>query len=173
MAIRGTVLTIGGKTPRFSAGVFVAETAAVTGDVELSEDVSIWYGAALRGDVGKIRVGARSSVQDNVTLHMSHGATDCVLGRECIIGHNAVIHGATLGDRVLVGMGAVVLDHVQIGDGSWIAAGSLVPARCVVPPNSLFLGGKVHRAIKDSEHAWARDNIERYVALAREYAAAR
>jgi gamma-carbonic anhydrase len=173
MAIRGIVLTIGGKTPCFSSGVFVAETAAVTGDVELAEDVSIWYGAALRGDVGKIRIGARSNVQDNVTLHMSHGATDCILGSDCIVGHNAVIHGATLGDRVLVGMGAVVLDHVQIGEGSWIAAGSLVPSRTVVPPNSLFLGGKVLRAVKDAEHAWARDNIERYVALARQYAAAR
>ncbi len=157
--------------PRLANGVFVADTAAVIGDVELGEGVSVWYGAVLRGDVGKIRVGARTNIQDNATLHMSHGVSDALLGADVTVGHNAVIHGAKIGDRALIGMGAVVMDNALIGEGAWVAAASIVPPGAVVPPGSLFVKGKVSRAVRPEEQEWARGAIERYLNLAREHAA--
>lgn len=166
------IRALGDRVPQLGAGVYVADTAVVIGDVVLGSEVSIWFGTVLRGDVGKIRVGARTNIQDNAMVHMSQGSSDAIIGEDVIIGHNAVVHGAVLGDRVLVGIGAVILDNAQIGEGAWIAAGSLVPSKTVVPPGALFLGGRVARQVREAEHAWARENILRYVQLGREHAAA-
>lgn len=164
------IRAFGPHHPRLASGVFVADTACVIGDVELAQDVSIWYGAVLRGDVGTIRVGPRTNIQDNATLHMSHGVSDALLGAEVTVGHNAVIHGAKIGDRALIGMGAVVMDNAVIGEGAWVAAASIVPPNTVVPAGSLFVKGKVSRAVRAEEHEWARGAIERYLNLAREHA---
>jgi gamma-carbonic anhydrase len=95
-----------GRVPRIADGVFVAENAAVIGDVEISSDVSIWYGAVLRGDVGWIRIGARSNVQDLACLHMTTGVSNVIIGEEVTIGHHCTIHGARIGDGALIGMGS-------------------------------------------------------------------
>jgi carbonic anhydrase/acetyltransferase-like protein (isoleucine patch superfamily) len=160
-----------GRAPRFGAEVFVADTATVVGAVEIADQVSIWYGAVLRGDVGRIAIGARTNVQDNATIHMTHRASDALLGSDVIVGHNAVIHGAIVDDGALLGMQSVVLDNARIGAGSWVAAGSVVPPKLVVPPGVLVRGSpaKVIRELTAEELAWARDAVLRYVDLAREH----
>jgi carbonic anhydrase/acetyltransferase-like protein (isoleucine patch superfamily) len=151
--------------------VFVADTATVVGAVEVADQVSIWYGAVLRGDVGRISIGARTNVQDNATIHMTHRQSDALIGSDVIIGHNAVVHGATVEDAALIGMQSVVLDNARIGAGSWVAAGSLVPPNLVVPPGVLVRGSpaKIVRELTLEERAWARDAASRYVELARQH----
>jgi gamma-carbonic anhydrase len=160
-----------GIAPRFGNDVFVADTAVVIGDVELGDEVSLWYGAVLRADVGRIRIGARSNIQDNACIHMSQNLSHAILGSDVIVGHGAIVHGAVVEDGCLIGMHSVILDNARIGAGAWVAAGSLVPANLVVPPLSLVRGSpaRVLRAVRPEEEAWARDNIRRYVDLAREH----
>lgn len=161
----------GNEQPRFGQRVFVADTAAITGAVELADDVSIWYGTVLRGDVGKIRIGARTNIQDNASVHMTHEVSDALVGADVIIGHNAVLHGAIVHDGALIGMHSVVMDNAVVGEGSWVAAGSVVPPKMVIAPRSLVRGNpaRVVRPITDDERAWAADAIQRYLGLAREH----
>ena len=157
--------------PRLGREVFVADTAAVIGDVELADGVSVWYGASMRGDVHWISVGAGSNVQDNATVHVSRGTHPCRIGANVTIGHNAVVHGCTVEDEVLVGMGAVVLDGAVIGAGSLVGAGALVTGGTVVPPGSLVLGSpaRVARPLADDERDRNRANALHYVRMARMY----
>lgn len=157
----------GSHTPHLHSSVFVAHTASVLGDVEMGEDSSVWFGAVLRGDMGKIKIGARTNVQDNATVHMTHEVSDAVIGSDVIVGHNAVIHGAIIEDEVLVGMGCVVMDNARVGRGAWVAAGTLVPPRTVIPPGVLFMNGAVKRNIRPEERGWLLDAVRRYVELAR------
>jgi carbonic anhydrase/acetyltransferase-like protein (isoleucine patch superfamily) len=159
------------SAPAFGADVFIADTASIVGDVELADQVSVWYGAVLRGDVGKIRIGARTNIQDNASVHMTHAVSDALIGNDVIIGHNAVVHGARVGDRVLIGMGAVVMDNAELGEGCWVAAGSVVPAGAVVPSYTLVRGApaRVARPISEAERTWAEEAVVRYLALAREH----
>jgi carbonic anhydrase/acetyltransferase-like protein (isoleucine patch superfamily) len=165
------IRAFGTHYPKIANGVFVAETAAVLGDVELADDVSIWYGSVLRGDMGKIRIGARSNVQDNATVHMTHDMSDAIIGADVIIGHNAVVHGAIIEDGALIGMGSVIMDNAKVEAGAWVAAGSIVPPRAVIPKGMLARGtpAKPVRPVKPEEIAWAADAIERYVALGQTY----
>ena len=128
-----------GSVPLLGERCFVAETAAVIGNVTMGDDVSVWYGAAIRGDAEPIVIGDRSNIQDNATIHNDDGHP-VVIGRDVSIGHNAVVHGATLEDGVLVGMGAVVLDGAVVGENSLVAAGALVKKNAVIPPNCLVIG---------------------------------
>jgi len=158
-----------GTWPKVAERVFVADTARVIGDVELGEDVSIWYGSVLRGDVGAIRIGARSNIQDLCMLHMSTGISNTVIGQEVTVGHNAVIHGAQIGDGALIGIGAILLDNCEIGAESLIAAGSLISADTRIPERSLVMGtpGKVVRKLIDGEWQQGRLLAARYVELAK------
>ena len=158
-----------GVWPRAAEGVFVADTARVIGDVELGPDVSVWYGSVLRGDVGRISVGARSNIQDLSMLHMSTGISDTVIGEEVTIGHHVVIHGATIGDGALIGMGAILLDDCQIGAEAIIAAGAVVTAGTRIPPRTLVMGtpGKVQRELRENEWQQGRLLAARYVELAK------
>jgi len=158
-----------GTWPKVAEGVFVADTARVIGDVELGEDVSIWYGSVLRGDVGSIRVGARSNIQDLSMLHMSSGISNTVIGEEVTVGHNVGIHGALIGDGALIGMGAILLDNCEIGAEAMIAAGALVTAGTKVPPRTLVVGtpGKVLRDLSESEWQQGRLLAARYVEVAK------
>lgn len=158
-----------GVWPRVAEGVFVADTARVIGDVELGEGVSVWYGSVLRGDVGAIRVGARSNIQDLSMLHMSSEISNTVIGEEVTIGHNVVIHGALIGDGALIGMGAILLDNCEIGAEALVAAGSVISAGSKIPPRTLVLGtpGKVVRELKDGEWQQGRLLAARYVELAK------
>ncbi|HEX9951663.1 MAG TPA: gamma carbonic anhydrase family protein [Rubricoccaceae bacterium] len=160
-----------GRAPRLGVDVFVAPTAAVIGDVTLDDGASVWYGASMRGDVHWISVGPGSNVQDCATVHVSRGTHPCRIGAGVTIGHNAVVHGCTVEDDVLVGMGAVVLDGAVIGAGSIIGAGALVTMNTVVPPRSLVLGrpARVVRALTDTEVERNRANAAHYVRMSRMY----
>lgn len=157
--------------PKVHPDAFVASTASVLGDVEIDADASIWFGAVLRGDMGKIRVGARSNIQDNATVHMTHDVSDALIGSDVIVGHNAVIHGAIIEDEALIGMGSIVMDNARVGKGAWVAAGTLVPPRTVIPPGTLYMAGGVKRAVRDEERAWLKDAVARYVELGRRHRA--
>src|SRR5690606_36935059 len=109
------------RAPRFAPGVFVAESASIVGDVELGAEASVWYGAVLRGDVGRIGIGARTNIQDNACIHMTHQVSDALIGDDVIVAHNVVLHGAIIEAGALVGMNAVVMDNARIGAGAWVA----------------------------------------------------
>lgn len=160
-----------GLHPRLDGANFVAPTAAVIGDVTLGRDASIWYGASLRGDVHFIKIGARSNVQDNATVHVSRGTHPCVVGEGVTVGHNAVIHGCTVEDDCLIGMAAVVLDGAVIGTGSLVGAGALVTGKMIVPPRSLVLGSpaKVVRPLREEEVETIRANAAHYVRMSAMY----
>ncbi|HEX3855572.1 MAG TPA: gamma carbonic anhydrase family protein [Polyangiaceae bacterium] len=162
-----------GIHPKIAASVFIADTARVIGDVEIGEDASIWFGSVLRGDVGSIRIGARSNIQDLSMLHMSLGISNTVIGDDVTVGHNVVIHGAIIGNGALIGMGAILLDNCEIGEEALVAAGTVVTPGTKIPPRSLVLGqpGKVVRTLRGSEAQQGRTLAARYVEVARSYRA--
>ncbi len=127
------VMGIGGREPKIDEAAFVAPTSSVIGDVTLEAGASVWYGAVVRGDVERISVGAQSNIQDNCTLHADPGFPVSI-GERVSVGHNAVVHGATVGDDCLIGMGATVLNGAVIGAGSLVAAQALVPQGCRCRP---------------------------------------
>lgn len=167
------IRTHAGQRPRLGAGVFVAETAAVIGDVEIGEASSIWYSAVLRGDVMPIRVGARTSIQDGTIVHVTSGRYGTTIGSDCTVGHAAIIHACVVEDFCLIGMGAILLDGCVIGTGSLVGAGALVTPGTHIPPNSLVLGSpaKVRRALDDRERQQIEFGAAHYVELARAYLA--
>ena len=153
--------------------MFVAPTALVVGDVVLGEETSVWYGAVIRGDVGGIRVGARTNIQDHCVLHVTTGLPGLTVGDEVTVGHRAILHGATIRDRCLIGMGAILLDGCDIGEESLVGAGSVVREGTVVPPRSFVAGvpAVVKGPIPAESLARLRASADAYVALAREHAA--
>ncbi|MFE6056835.1 gamma carbonic anhydrase family protein [Kitasatospora sp. NPDC056446] len=161
------IAAVGGKVPAVDPGAFVAPNAVVVGDVTLGAGASVWYGAVLRGDAESISVGAGSNIQDNCTLHADPGFP-LVVGERISVGHNAVLHGCTVEDDVLVGMNATVLNGARIGTGSLVAAGAVVPQGMVVPPGSLVAGvpARVRRELGEDERAGIKANGEGYRLLA-------
>lgn len=149
---------------------FIAETARVFGKVTLGDEVSIWYGAVLRADADQILVGNRSNIQDNATIHVDPGFP-VTIGDDCIIGHGAVVHGATLKNNVLVGIHATILNGATIGEFSIIGAGTVVTEGAVIPPYSLVLGipGKVVKTINEQQKEKIIKNAESYVKLSKIY----
>jgi carbonic anhydrase/acetyltransferase-like protein (isoleucine patch superfamily) len=168
MAHQALITGIGGKEPAVDPEAFVAPTSTVIGDVTLGAGASVWYGAVLRGDVERISVGASSNVQDNCTLHADPGFPVAV-GERVSIGHNAVVHGATVEDDCLIGMGATVLNGAVIGAGSLVAAQALVPQGMRVPPGSLVAGvpAKVRRELTAEEREGITLNGTMYADLAK------
>jgi gamma-carbonic anhydrase len=160
--------------PRIPASAFVAASADVIGAVELGEEASIWFASVVRADINRIHIGPQSNVQDGAVLHVSD-AFPCLIGARVTIGHRAVVHACTVGDEVLIGMGAIVLDGAEIGSGSLIAAGALVTKGMQVPPGSLVIGSpaKVIRQLTEEELLGNRHLALKYVELARHYAASR
>jgi carbonic anhydrase/acetyltransferase-like protein (isoleucine patch superfamily) len=152
------------KKPKLGKGVYVASTAVVIGDVTLGAHSSVWYGAVLRGDINRIVVGHHTNVQDNAVLHLADDFA-CVLGNWVTVGHSAVVHACQVGDEVLVGMGAVILDGVVIGKQSIIGAKALVTQGTKIPPGSLVLGapGKVVRKLTKEERAGLKWWAQKYV----------
>jgi carbonic anhydrase/acetyltransferase-like protein (isoleucine patch superfamily) len=148
--------------------VFLAETAVLVGDVELGDDSSVWFGAVLRGDVGYIRVGARSNIQDASVVHMTTALSNAEIEEDVTVGHGVIIHGARIQSGALIGMGSILLDNAVIGEQSWIGAGSLVPAGAVIPPGRLALGrpARVIRELTPEEAAEGGMLAARYVGLA-------
>jgi carbonic anhydrase/acetyltransferase-like protein (isoleucine patch superfamily) len=145
------IYELDGQRPEFPAdGLYwVAETAAVVGRVRLHSDVSIWYGSVLRGDNEWIEIGARSQIQDNCTLHTDPGFP-LTIGKDCVVGHNVVLHGCTIGDGSLIGMGAIVLNGARIGANSLVGASALVTEGKTFPDNSVILGSPA-KAVRESD----------------------
>jgi carbonic anhydrase/acetyltransferase-like protein (isoleucine patch superfamily) len=168
-----TIRTFRGKTPQLGSGVFVAENAAVIGDVIIGERSSVWYGTQIRGDVMPVRIGARTSVQDNSVIHVTSDFRGTDIGDDCTIGHNAIIHACTVESSCLIGMGSILLDGAVIGSGSLVGAGSLVTPGTVVPPGSLVIGSpaRVKRPLNDKEREQIRYGAAHYVELAAAYLA--
>lgn len=142
------IRTYKGVTPQIAEDVFIAENAVIIGDVEIGEQSSIWYGAVLRGDVERIRIGKRSNVQDGTVIHVTEGKFGTYIGDDVLIGHNAVVHGCTLEDGAFVGMGAVVLDGVVVEGGAMVAAGALVAPGKRVKSGELW-GGNPAKKMRD------------------------
>lgn len=142
-----------GITPKLSGSVFVVEGATVVGDVEIGTDSSVWFGAVIRGDVNYVRIGERTNVQDNSVLHVTKDTHPLIVGSDVTIGHLVVLHGCTIKDRALIGMGAVVLDGAVIGEDSIVGAGALVTEGKVMPPRSLIIGSpaRVKRELTEDE----------------------
>jgi carbonic anhydrase/acetyltransferase-like protein (isoleucine patch superfamily) len=167
------VRAFGGKQPAIGAGVFLAETSTVVGDVEIGDESSIWYSAVVRGDVMPIRIGARTSIQDNAVIHVTSDVAGTIIGDDCTIGHAAIIHACSVEDLCLIGMGAILLDGVRLGRGSFVGAGALVTPGTDIPPGSFVLGSpaKVKRTVSDSEREQIEYGARHYVELARRYLA--
>ena len=140
-----------GDMPKIGERAFLAETATIIGTVEMGDDCSVWYGAVLRGDVGAIRIGDRVNIQDNAVLHATYQKSECIIGNDVSIGHCANVHGAVIGNDVIIGMGAIVMDHTVVPDGTIIAAGAVVPANQVLEPG--VYAGIPARKIKDASEA--------------------
>jgi len=160
-----------GKKPRLGDRVFVAENAALIGDVEVGNDCSIWYGTTVRGDVNFIRIGSRTNVQDNCTIHVNHDRWSTVIAEEVTIGHGAIVHGCTIKRGALIGMGSRVLDGAVIGESALVGAGALVPEGMEVPPRVLVIGvpARVKRPLTDEELAKLEESWKHYVAYKERY----
>lgn len=164
------LIRYGGFLPRLPASVYVADGAMVIGDVEIDEDSSVWFNTVVRGDIREIRIGRGSNIQDNCTVHVT-SADPVVIGDEVSIGHGVTVHGCTIEDLCLIGIGSIVLDGAVIGRGSVIGAGAVVAPRTIVPPCSLVLGvpGKVVRNVGPGSVDANRAVSAHYIEYARSY----
>lgn len=165
-----TILAFKGKTPRIGEGAFIAPTAVLIGDVEIGAGSSVWFGAVLRGDEAAIRVGAESSVQDNVVIHV-YKDHPTVIEDRVTIGHGAILESCHIGRGALIGMNAVVLNRSKVGENVVIAAGSVVLEDQEIPPATLAAGApaKVKKELAGSAKRWSEVSADAYVRLTREY----
>ena len=154
-----------GRMPTIPASCYVDQSAQVLGEVTLGENTSVWMNAVLRGDVHSIRVGANSNVQDCCVLHGQRNLYAVTVGDWVTIGHNATVHGCTVGDAVLIGMGVVILNNCRIGEGSIIAAGAILPEHTIVPPRTLWAGvpGKQRRTLDEKDRALILEYAQNYL----------
>lgn len=165
------IIPIDGRSPAVDEQAWVAPTAVLAGAVTLAAEVSVWYGTVVRADTETISIGPRTNLQDGVVVHADPGVPVTV-GAGVSVGHRAVLHGCTIGDDVLVGMGAVVLNGARVGAGTLIAAGAVILEGAEIPPGSLVAGlpGKVRRELTGDERAAILRNADNYCALARTHA---
>lgn len=161
-----------GHTPQIPETAYVDEAATVIGKVTLGEHASLWPGAVLRGDINSVTLGDYANVQDNSVLHVADDHP-CVVGREVVIGHGAIVHGCTIEDGCLIGIRATVLNGAVVGEGSIVAAGALVPENKVLEPGGLYLGApvKLHRRLSEGEIAGIRKMARKYAHLGASYKA--
>ncbi len=154
-----------GIYPKIHPSVFLAENAVVIGDVEIGEDSSLWYGVVVRGDVNYIRIGKRTNIQDNSVVHVTHDTHPTIIGDDVTVGHRVIIHGCTIGNKVLVGMGATIMDGVIIEDYVLVGAGALVTPNKKIPSGVLVAGfpAKVVRDLKPEEIALIEESCQNYV----------
>ena len=175
-----TLLSFGGKTPLIDPAAFVAPGARLIGDIEVGPDVSIWYNCVLRGDVNRIRIGARSNVQDGTVIHVDSpepghdSGFPTIIGEDVLIGHLAMVHGCTLEDRAFVGLGAIVMDGCVIEGDAMLAAGAMLTPGKRIPSGQLWAGrpAKYVRDLGEAEIAGMRRGVAHYVEMGRRHAAA-
>lgn len=164
------IVALEGMMPVIDASCFVAPSAVVVGDVRIGAESGIWYGAVVRGDMASVSIGARSNVQDLAVLHVD-ASKDLSIGDDVTLGHRAIVHACTVRDRVLVGMGAVIMNGAEIGEDSIVGAGAVVTEGYIVPPRSLVLGmpGRVKRELTPEEILGVAESARVYVDMARRY----
>lgn len=160
-----------GVLPRVHPAAYIDDSAQVIGDVEIGEESSVWMAVVVRGDVHRIRIGRRSNLQDGTVVHVMNGTHPTTIGDNVTVGHAAILHGCTLEDQCLIGMGAILLNGAHIGTGSIVAAGTLVVEETKIPPHSLVMGspGRVKRQLTDAEVAGIQGYADRYVGYRLDY----
>ncbi len=165
------ILPFQGVYPKIHESVFLAEGAQIIGDVEIGRESSVWFNAVIRGDVHYIRIGERTNIQDNCTLHVTHKKYPLIIGSDVTIGHGAIVHGATVEDYCLIGMGARILDNAKIHHHSLIAAGALVLEHFEVPEGTLVAGvpARVKRELTDEERKQVEQSAKNYLLYVQQY----
>ena len=164
------IITLKKRTPRIAASAYVAPSADIIGDVEIRENASVWFQCVLRGDVEPISLGRNSNIQDGSVVHTLEGAP-VVIGDWVTVGHGVILHGCTVEDHCLIGMGAVLLNHVRVGEGSIVAAGSVVLENTVIPPRSLYVGvpAKLRRKATSVDEKLIRRLTRNYLRYKKNY----
>jgi len=170
-AQHGLILPYKGVMPKIHPTARIMPTAVVIGDVEIGPDSCVWFGSVVRGDVGSIRIGARSNIQDNSVVHLTGGMSKTVIGDDVTIGHKAMIHGCTIKDGCLVGMDSTILDNVVLEREVFLAAGSLVTTGTVLPEKTLCIGtpAKVAKPLSPEKLVWISYSAKHYVQLMNDY----
>ena len=165
------ILTFDNNTPRIDPEAVIMDTAVIIGDVEIGSESSIWFGTVIRGDIYPIRIGQKTSVQDQAVIHVTGGMFSTTVGDRVVIGHRAVLHGCVVEDDCLIGMGSLILDGSVIGRGSMVAAGAVVTPGTVIEPGSLVLGtpAKAIRPVTQAETYRIQAGASAYVELAAAY----
>lgn len=154
------ILPVKGISPTIPDDCFIAPNATIVGDVVMGSGCSVWFSAVVRGDVNKIRMGDKVNIQDGACIHCTYQKTETVIGNNVSVGHNAIVHGCTVEDNVLIGMGAIVMDRARIGTGSIIAAGAVVLEDTDVPPGSIFAGVPAKK-VKNISQDLLKGEVER------------
>lgn len=159
------IQSVKGITPKIPDSCFLADNATLTGDVEMGEECSVWYNAVVRGDVNSIRIGNKVNIQDGVIIHCTYQKASTSIGNNVSLGHKAIVHGCTIKDNVLVGMGAIVMDHAIIEPGSIIAAGAIVTAGTLVEKNSIYAGipAKKLKSVSNEHSEMIQRTADNYV----------
>ncbi len=163
------IKSVRGKTPQFGKDCYLSENATVIGDVVMGADCSVWFQAVVRGDVNSIRIGDRVNIQDGAIIHCTYERAPTTIGNDVSIGHRAIVHGCTVHDHVLIGMGAMVMDHAVLPSYCLIAAGAVVLENSVLEPYSIYAGVPA-RKVKELSPAQLEDSIERIAQNYRKYA---
>ena len=160
-----------GKSPVIPDSCYISESVDLIGDVTLGENVSLWFGTVVRGDMHFITIGNRSNIQDNSVIHVTTDISPTRIGSEVTVGHNAIIHGATIEDNCLIGMGAIVMDDVVVGKESIVGAGAVVPPNMIIPPRSLLVGlpAKIVRQTTDKELEMIIERSQHYIDFSQKY----
>ncbi len=157
--------------PKIDESIFIAENSSIIGDVVVNKNASVWFNVVIRGDINYIRIGERTNIQDGCVLHVTHKKFPLIIGSDVTVGHNVTVHGCTIKDRVLIGMGAIVLDNATVNSNSIIAAGSVVKENFIVPEGVLAAGvpAKVIRELNDEEIKNIKKSALNYAEYAMEY----
>ena len=167
------IRTYKGIRPQIASNAFIETSAQVIGDVQIGEHSSVWFNCVIRGDVHYIRVGHSTNIQDGTVIHVTNGRFPTEIGNHVTIGHGVMVHGCTIKDRSLVGIGSIILDNAIIGEESFIAAGSLVTPGTVIPPRSMVMGSpaKVRREVTESEIELINRHWQNYIEYKNNYMA--
>ena len=160
-----------GKVPKIDPSVYLSENVVIIGDVEIGKDSSVWFGTVIRGDVNYIRIGERTNIQDNSVVHVTHETHPTIIGNDVTVGHRAVLHGCVLHNHILVGMGAVIMDGVEIEDFVLVGAGALVTPNKRIPSGVLVAGvpAKIVRDLREEEIELIKESAKNYVAYKNAY----
>jgi carbonic anhydrase/acetyltransferase-like protein (isoleucine patch superfamily) len=171
--MKAMITSYKGTSPQIAESAFIAAGAHIIGDVHIGVHSSVWFNCVVRGDCYYIRIGESTNIQDNTVIHVTQGRFATIIGSYVTVGHSVVLHGCTVKDRCLIGIGAIVLDNVTVGEESFIAAGSLVTPGTVIPPRSMVMGApaKVRRPVTDEEVARIDEHWQRYIEYKNQYLA--